>query len=201
MLYEDAYDNIKHLVNTIGAVDRRQIYTMFRNYDQNMIEGVIWRLKKNRYVVEKKDGLLERDAPSLLTPYAQELITRALWIPAQFGEEAVFDVYPSQFPTQLYFITTDWRCMDITIIYPQTMDSQLAASKRYFSLAVPSNSESDATKHIAMLYGKDMRHREHVATSGVFQYYAEVQDNMVQLFRCEETGAVLDLEAPIINGK
>lgn len=200
MLYVDIFDNMKSFINTVGVVERRQLYTLFRKCTTEQVDGVIRQLKHSKYVVEKKDGLLERTTKCALTPAAQELITKAAWIPVQYGVDGLQEVLTAQFPSQLFFITSDWQCMDVTVIYPQTMNSQMSAAKRYFEHMTPNQME-DATIHIAMLYGKDMSHRDTVAKSGIFDYYAEIEDNEVKLFRCEETCVVMDLEEPITNGK
>lgn len=145
--------NIQDILKKMGTLDVEQIERFFRNAPdaQNVLyyikEMVAMRLCEYDAT---QDRVTWHTAPAM-KPEAIARRILAFWVVAYFGFENIREVLPLHYPSQIFFITQDNKCYDLTVCTSE-VEAKHAVIVRD---TLKKKDDEDEVNHIAIVLNKE----------------------------------------------
>lgn len=147
---------IQDFVNRAGVTHIDQVQRMFRLYGEGTVEHQIIALALAHNInYDRETGLLKSRMAPVRSQIGQEMLTKALWVMAAFGDQKIDAYWLMAPPSQLAWIESDnMTVRDVTVFYPMSVSS-LAQVWRANQQALIPKGVDDCFDHIALLYTED----------------------------------------------
>lgn len=149
MLFTKPQDCILQIVDHVGMLSKPQIMMMFSCFDPKSVIYDIRTLSVHAFVIEEKDLIISKTRPRF-SPQAQAALLQALWIPANIGAKNVRDIWITDYPSQIIYVTEDDAIYDVTVIPATDFRSTNVLARRMWEAKTPKG-EKDIVNHIAIV--------------------------------------------------
>lgn len=156
MLYTSLKECLLHTINRVGFISSDQVLMMCRGLGDPNIKVALRDLTAHSYVQydPQRNLYMSKIRPSL-SESALQLLLRAVWVPANFGIKNIRDIWTTDYPSQLIFITEDNAIYDVTVYSISDAPSITLLVNRLWKAKTPEGQE-DIVNHVAVVPLKKM---------------------------------------------
>lgn len=152
MITNNLINNIQTYIRRVGIVPKTQLIKMFSDVDDlSMIDICITSLVANNVIKydEKRELFFRRQSVSE-KDFEQKLITEAAWLLADMGQSRVRDFFIVEYPSQIFIISEDNICYDITVFTYDTLNALKQSVLRKRQTLLPQGVKDECV-HIALV--------------------------------------------------
>lgn len=151
MQFASLKECLLHTINRVGYISSEQIMMFCRGLGDPNVKIALRDLASHSYIqYDPKKGIyLSKIRPTLTEP-AIQLLLRAAWVPANFGIKNIRDIWTTDYPSQLIFITEDDAIYDVTVYSISDAPAITLLANRLWKAKTPEGQE-DIVNHVAVV--------------------------------------------------
>ena len=151
MLLTSLKECLLHTINRVGFISSDQIMMLCRGLGEPNVKVALRDLTAHSYVQydPKKSLYISKIHPSL-SESALQLLHQAVWVPANFGIKNIRDIWTTDYPSQLIYITEDNAIYDVTVYTLSDAPSITLLANRLWKAKTPEGQE-DIVNHVAVV--------------------------------------------------